>query len=492
MKKGSPANVAVPQTPEWVADVDNLTKTINGTEGSKTVMNYGDMEPSTLQWSDKKSEPQSKGKDGETTSVRSDCVSLRGGVSRTESEREEFGMGEKQKLCEGWMETDEKRASNMEVRYGVKSIPYSEIQVEEENVMPEKAAGVFNTSVTVLRSTSHPEYPQDRVDDWRNVEEEKSHFLGTHSSHGTHPEEHYRDWPIESKPYCCIYDESCRQALKLSASMLTSALIFPLLVWGGYIFLPFDAPQLDSAPLRLVYTLRCSVFAVIPIVLGVSRLWYRSLKPRFEGESEVKQVAVHQRYVEDSISLFLLYFLQLTVMAAYLNQDLLKLVPLLTIVFAFGRLVYWIAAVCDSCIRGVGFGFSFLPMLVMLVANLYFIFLSDSADSMNSVVLAGGQWGTTPTTAGTSVSNGVINAAVSVETFPRPSNMQSASHPQEELSAMDTDTGPSTSAGRPNYIVSGTAGRPNFSLINQQQHNSDTIMDLEGGVDPETGERAQG
>jgi len=73
------------------------------------------------------------------------------------------------------------------------------------------------------------------------------------------------------------------------------------------------------------------------LVLGVSRLWYRSLKPRFEGEREVKQVEVHQRYVEDSISLFLLYFLQLAVMAAYLKQDLLKLIPLLTIVFAFGR-----------------------------------------------------------------------------------------------------------------------------------------------------------
>ncbi|RXN31711.1 transmembrane 79-like protein [Labeo rohita] len=180
---------------------------------------------------------------------------------------------------------------------------------------------------------------------------------------------------------------SNRDALKLGASMFTSALIFPLLVWGGYVFLPFDAPLLDSAPLRLVYTLRCSVFAVIPIVLGmlvlgVSRLWYRSLKPRFEGEREVKQVAVHQRYVEDSISLFLLYFLQLAVMAAYLNQDLLKLIPLLTIIFAFGRLLYWVAAACDSSLRGVGFGFSFLPMLVMLVANLYFIFLSESGGSI--------------------------------------------------------------------------------------------------------------
>lgn len=49
---------------------------------------------------------------------------------------------------------------------------------------------------------------------------------------------------------------------------MTSALFFPFLVWGGFVFLPFDAPMLDSAPLRLVYTLRCSVFAAAPIILG--------------------------------------------------------------------------------------------------------------------------------------------------------------------------------------------------------------------------------
>lgn len=46
------------------------------------------------------------------------------------------------------------------------------------------------------------------------------------------------------------------------------------------------------------------------------------------------------------------------------------------------RLVYWIAAVWGSSLRGFGFGFSFLPMLTMLVANLYFIFMADSAGSI--------------------------------------------------------------------------------------------------------------
>lgn len=54
----------------------------------------------------------------------------------------------------------------------------------------------------------------------------------------------------------------------MGVSLMTSALFFPFLVWGGFVFLPFDAPLLDGAPLRLVYTLRCSVFAAAPVVLG--------------------------------------------------------------------------------------------------------------------------------------------------------------------------------------------------------------------------------
>ncbi|XP_077071251.1 transmembrane protein 79 [Siphateles boraxobius] len=386
MDKGPPGPAAVPQTPEWVADVDKLTKNLkNNEEEEEEMIKSANMEPSTLQWPENKPGPQILPvQNGESVSVRSDCISLRGGVSRTESEREEFGMGEKRKTGEEWreMEREKESISDFELRNRVKST-CSEIEVEEMNMMPENAARVFSPSVTILRSTSQ----QEAADRWRDAEEERCAFLGTHETHGTPMEGYYHDWPVATKSSCCNFGGSNRDALKLGSSMFTSALIFPLLVWGGYVFLPFDAPLLDSAPLRLVYTLRCSVFAVIPIVLGmlvlgVSRLWYRSLKPRFEGEREVKQVEVHQRYVEDSISLFLLYFLQLAVMAAYLKQDLLKLIPLLTIVFAFGRLLYWVAAACGSSFRGVGFGFSFLPMLAMLVANIYFIFLSESAGSI--------------------------------------------------------------------------------------------------------------
>lgn len=73
------------------------------------------------------------------------------------------------------------------------------------------------------------------------------------------------------------------------------------------------------------------------VVLGGARLRYGAVTPLFRTKEVHREVAVHWHYVNESLSLFLFYFLQLAVMATYVSHDLLKLVPLLAIVFVFGR-----------------------------------------------------------------------------------------------------------------------------------------------------------
>lgn len=75
---------------------------------------------------------------------------------------------------------------------------------------------------------------------------------------------------------------------------------------------------------------------------GLARLRYSAVKPLVQSTGNLLniQVAVHWHYVNESLGLFLFYFLQLAVMATYISQDLIKLVPLLTIVFVFGRYVF--------------------------------------------------------------------------------------------------------------------------------------------------------
>ncbi|KAL4646699.1 hypothetical protein GN956_G10143 [Arapaima gigas] len=342
------------------------------------------LESSTLPYRGGKEEIASaRSEKGERESVGSDLL-LSGQESRTESARE---LSPQQKAAEDRWTVGEKER----VKKTHKKGDQVELEVNEEenltNSMPEKAFQVFNTNVTIRRSSNLCESLVDSRTHWEK-DPENYPFLGTH---GTPPDGYYHDYAKREAPssceqhYCCCCGD--RDVLKVGVSVFTAALLFPLLVWGGYVFLPFDAPLLDSAPLRLIYTLRCSVFAAVPIVLGVlvlgvSRLRLCSVKSPADGEVEPREVAIHRCYVSDSMSLFLLYFLQLAVMASFLRQELLKLVPLLTIVFAFGRLIYWLAAALGSSVRGVGFGMSFLPILAMLGANLYFIFMTDAGDSI--------------------------------------------------------------------------------------------------------------
>lgn len=73
------------------------------------------------------------------------------------------------------------------------------------------------------------------------------------------------------------------------------------------------------------------------VVLGGARIRYSAVMPLFQTKLVHREVAVHWHYVNESLNLFLFYFLQLAVMATYISHDLLKLVPLLTIIFVFGR-----------------------------------------------------------------------------------------------------------------------------------------------------------
>ncbi|KAJ6650231.1 hypothetical protein lerEdw1_013489 [Lerista edwardsae] len=191
----------------------------------------------------------------------------------------------------------------------------------------------------------------------------------------------------------CFRCDGCSSAnLKAVASMMAATIIFPCLVYGAYVFLPFDVPFLPSMSSRLVYTLRCGVFATFPIVIGmvvygVSRLCFSSLQPFGELRREVE---IHRRYVTQSVHLFILYFFNLAVLATYLPQEALKLVPLLTALFALSRLLYWLAFAMGRSFRGFGFGLTFLPLVVMLLFNLYSMFIMDPENMFAMAAGSGG------------------------------------------------------------------------------------------------------
>ncbi|XP_069074100.1 transmembrane protein 79 [Pleurodeles waltl] len=272
---------------------------------------------------------------------------------------------------------------------------------EDENSMPDLASQVFVTSVQVVSGRHSMAQDHDRASlssiqkkkglfgayEMRPIDPEKQPFLcqspTSDPPYSMHPCRAGSDFSLADEsipsPRCCGCQNCTRSSLKAVASFVAALVIFPCFLYGAYVFLPFDVPLMPDVGMRLVYTLRCGVFATFPIIIGlvvygISRICAASFDPFGKREREVE---VHRRYATQSVHLFVLYFFNLAVLATYLPQELMKLVPLLTGLFALARLTYWLAFAMGRSFRGFGYGLTFLPMVAMLLANLYYMFILD-------------------------------------------------------------------------------------------------------------------
>ncbi|XP_004027016.1 transmembrane protein 79 [Gorilla gorilla gorilla] len=253
-----------------------------------------------------------------------------------------------------------------------------ELPEDDANLLPEKAARAF---VPIDLQCIERQPQEDLIVRCEAGEGECRTFMPPRV---THPDPTERKWAeaVVRPPGCsCGGCGSCgdREWLRAVASMGAALILFPCLLYGAYAFLPFDVPRLPTMSSRLIYTLRCGVFATFPIVLGIlvyglSLLCFSALRPFGEPRREVE---IHRRYVAQSVQLFILYFFNLAVLSTYLPQDTLKLLPLLTGLFAVSRLIYWLTFAVGRSFRGFGYGLTFLPLLSMLMWNLYYMFVVE-------------------------------------------------------------------------------------------------------------------
>ncbi|KAM5294144.1 transmembrane protein 79 isoform 1-T2 [Glossophaga mutica] len=254
-----------------------------------------------------------------------------------------------------------------------------ELPEDDTNLLPEKAVRAF-VPIDLQCIERRPQ--EDLIVRCEAGEgERRQTFLPTRT---THPEPSERKWAeavVRPQGHACSSCGSCggHEGLRAVASVGAALILFPCLLYGAYTFLPFDAPRLPTMSSRLIYTLRCGVFATFPIVLGIlvyglSLLCFSALRPFGEPRREVE---IHRQYVAQSVQLFILYFFNLAVLSTYLPQDTLKLLPLLTGLFAVSRLIYWLTFAVGRSFRGFGYGLTFLPLLSMLVWNLYYMFVVE-------------------------------------------------------------------------------------------------------------------
>ncbi|XP_067824487.1 uncharacterized protein [Heptranchias perlo] len=179
---------------------------------------------------------------------------------------------------------------------------------------------------------------------------------------------------VKGEKKCCPCCQCCTTShLKAISSVFVALIFIPWILYGLYLFVPFEPPPCPDLTSRMTFTLRCNIIAITPVLLGViigslSRLCSTAIDPL---DTNVRAVLIHQRYVGNSIEQFTIYFINMVVMATYLHQEHLKIIPILAGLFAVARLMYWITAGLSSAYRGFGFGLTFFPTLAMVAYNFY-------------------------------------------------------------------------------------------------------------------------
>uniref|UniRef100_A0A5F9CCI9 Transmembrane protein 79 n=1 Tax=Oryctolagus cuniculus TaxID=9986 RepID=A0A5F9CCI9_RABIT len=140
---------------------------------------------------------------------------------------------------------------------------------DDANLLPAKAARAF-VPIDLQCIERRPQ--EDLIVRCEAGEGERRSFLPPRLPHIEPPECKWAEAVVRPPSRSCGSCGSCggREGLRAVASVGAALVLFPCLLYGAYAFLPFDAPRLPTLSSRLVYTLRCGVFATFPIVLGES------------------------------------------------------------------------------------------------------------------------------------------------------------------------------------------------------------------------------
>ncbi len=115
---------------------------------------------------------------------------------------------------------------------------------------------------------------------------------------------------------------------------------------------------------RLELMIKCSIIALAPAVVGIAIVAAQRLNPdMWVGQRPKPNSAldVNTRFVLNTIEQFILFLVGLSGVALFTPIAEADSIPILTSLFLFGRILFWIGYHKNPYLRAFGFGITFYP-----------------------------------------------------------------------------------------------------------------------------------
>jgi uncharacterized MAPEG superfamily protein len=115
---------------------------------------------------------------------------------------------------------------------------------------------------------------------------------------------------------------------------------------------------------KIALVLKDSVFALLPGVIAICIVAAERLDPNmFVGRTPKPNSAldINTRFILNTFEQFTAYFVAHCGLALYSPPDEARTMPILTILFIMGRILFWIGYHRNPYLRAFGFGLTFYP-----------------------------------------------------------------------------------------------------------------------------------
>jgi hypothetical protein len=117
---------------------------------------------------------------------------------------------------------------------------------------------------------------------------------------------------------------------------------------------------------RLALVIKCSVFALMPAVIAVAVVAAQRLNPDMWVGQKVRPnsaLDINTRFILNTVEQFILFLVGLSGISLYAPLVEAHSVPLLTVLFVLGRILFWIGYHKNPYMRAFGFGVTFYPIV---------------------------------------------------------------------------------------------------------------------------------
>ena len=127
---------------------------------------------------------------------------------------------------------------------------------------------------------------------------------------------------------------------------------------------------------RIALVFKCAAFALLPGIIGICVVSAQRLDPKMWVGRRAKPnsaLDINTRFILNTFEQFTAYLVAIAVVALYSPAEEARALPVLTLLFLLGRILFWIGYHKNPYVRAFGFGLTFYPTAAVYIWYVLFI-----------------------------------------------------------------------------------------------------------------------